>query len=84
MTQEEINKTVDDAVEQASSPRRRKRLREDDRFFAIRNVLNVIFMLGALVGVAFYLMKSDSNVGIIIIMASMAFKVVECCLRFIR
>ncbi len=83
MTQEEINETVDEAV-RPSVPHRRKRMREDDRFFGVRNVLNIIFMIGAVVGVVFYLTDSDSNAGIIIIMASMAFKVIECCLRFIH
>ncbi len=82
MTQEEIKETVDEAVRPTS--RRRKRMPEDDRFFGVRNALNIIFMIGAVVGVVFYLTNSDSNAGIIIIMASMAFKVIECCLRFIH
>jgi len=38
--------------------------KEPDRFLGIRNILNIIFMLGAI--------------------TAMAFKVVECILRFIR
>lgn len=83
MTQEEINQTVDQAT-QPNNTRRRKRLREDDRFFGVRNALNIIFMIGAIVGVVVYLTTSSTTAGIIIIMASMVFKVIECCLRFIK
>lgn len=54
-----------------------------DRFFKIRNVLNIIFMLAAIVGVAIYLLVSHST-GIIIVIVGMAFKFVECSLRLIR
>lgn len=83
MTQEEINKTVDEAVDQAL-PRRRKKLREDDRFLGLRNVLNIIFMIGAIVGVVCYFAAADNTLGTVIIMVSMVFKVIECCFRFIR
>ena len=49
----------------------------------LRNVLNIIFMLGAIIGVAIYLL-GDTTVGIIVILAAMSFKIVECSLRLIR
>lgn len=52
-----------------------------DRFFKLRNVLNVIFLLGAVAGVAVYYLH-DHTVGIIVILVSMIFKMAECCLRF--
>ena len=64
-------------------PRHHYRKDVPDKFLKLRNVLNLIFMLGAIVGVAVYLL-SDQDTGIYIIMGSMAFKVVECTLRFIH
>lgn len=63
---------------------RHSRLHEEkpvDRFFKVRNILNIIFLIGAVIGVAAYYLY-DHTVGIIIILASMVFKMVECCLRF--
>ena len=49
----------------------------------LRNVLNIIFMLGAIIGVAIYLL-GDTTIGTIVILADMSFKIVECSLRLIR
>jgi hypothetical protein len=54
-----------------------------DKHFKLRNVLNILFMLGAVVGMLVYFL-STQTVGTIIILVSMLFKVAECCLRFIR
>ena len=64
-------------------PRHHHRKDAPDKFLKLRNVLNLIFMLGAIAGAAVYLL-SDQDTGIYIIMGSMAFKVVECALRFIH
>lgn len=56
---------------------------EGDRFFRIRNILNTVFMVGAIIGIIIYLTTSH-DVGIIIILVSMAFKAVECVLRFLH
>lgn len=58
-------------------------LNDDDRFFKIRNILNIIFILGAIIGVLLYV-YSTQTVGTIIILISMVFKIIECILRFIR
>lgn len=58
-------------------------LNDDDRFFKIRNILNIIFILGAVIGVLLYVYSSQT-VGTIIILISMVFKIIECILRFIR
>lgn len=58
-------------------------LNDDDRFFKIRNILNIIFTLGAVIGVLLYVYSSQT-VGTIIILISMVFKIIECILRFIR
>ena len=54
-----------------------------DRFFKIRNILNSIFMLGAIAGMIVYFYMNES-IGAIIIFAAMALKLVECCLRMMR
>lgn len=49
----------------------------------IRNCLNLIFMIGAVIGVIWYLTK-DRTVGIYIILISMCFKIAESSLRMIK
>lgn len=50
----------------------------------MRQWLNIIFMVGAVVGVAVYLLHTPQTLGIIIILAAMIFKIIECALRFIK
>lgn len=54
-----------------------------DRYLGLRNVLNLIFMLGALVGVGVYFF-GNQQVGTIVILVAMLFKIVECVFRFIK
>lgn len=49
----------------------------------IRNILNLIFMLLALVGVAYYVL-ADKYVGSIIVIVAMSFKMVEASMRMIK
>lgn len=49
----------------------------------VRQWLNIIFMLGAVVGVIIYL-ASDRTIGTIIVLAAIVFKIVECILRIIN
>lgn len=49
----------------------------------VRQWLNIIFMLGAVVGVIIYLV-SDRTIGTIIVLAAIVFKIVECILRMIN
>ncbi len=49
----------------------------------IRNVLNIIFMLGALVGLIFYF-NHHKETGIYIILISMVFKFAEAALRMFK
>lgn len=66
-------------------PRHRRGEQEDsrDKYFNLRNWLNIIFMLGAVAGMIVYFFTSHT-VGTVIIVIAMLFKVAECCLRFIR
>ena len=54
-----------------------------DRFFKLRNVLNIIFMLGAVVGVVLFYFSSHA-VGTFVLLCSIIFKIAECCLRLLR
>ena len=52
----------------------------------IRNILNIIFMIGAVVGVFLYLQKNEQThqLGLYIILISMCFKIAESSLRMIK
>ncbi len=52
----------------------------------IRNILNIIFMIGAVVGVILYLQKNEEThqLGLYIILISMCFKIAESSLRMIK
>ena len=71
-------------AETFSKRHRQRESKQRDRFFKIRNMLNIIFMIGALVGMVFYFWSNRQTIGIIIILAAIVFKIIECCLRFIR
>lgn len=63
---------------------RMHRQERKDRFLYIRQWLNIIFMLGAVVGVIVYFLADLTTTGTIIILVAMVFKIIECVLRFIR
>lgn len=67
-------------------PRHHRRPEQDakkgSQMLRLRNVLNIIFMLGAIIGLAFYFFVNQTT-GTIIILVAMAFKLIESALRFI-
>ena len=64
-------------------PRHHRREPQEDKYFKIRNILNIIFMLGAVVGMAVFYFGTPTT-GTIIIITAIAFKVIECFFRLIR
>lgn len=62
---------------------RHRRENKEDRYIVLRNILNIIFMIGAVIGVIVYF-KGSQDTGTIIILASMAVKIVECVFRFMK
>ena len=52
----------------------------------IRNILNIVFMIGAVVGVILYLSKNEERhyLGLYIILISMCFKIAESSMRMIK
>lgn len=77
---EQVNNNIESS---AIPPRRHKRPKEQDSTLKVRQWLNAIFMLGAIIGVIVYFAGS-SSIGTIIILAAMVFKIVECAIRFIH
>ncbi len=58
--------------------------KQPDRFFKLRNILNIIFMIGAVVGVILYFISQTETLGILVIITAMFFKMAECSLRFLH
>lgn len=67
-----------------NSYRDKPQLPENDQFRNVRQWLNIIFMVLAIVGVLTYLFHTPQTTGIIIVLVSIVFKIVECALRFIK
>lgn len=63
--------------------RQRGENQREDRFAMLRQVLNLLFMVGAVAGLAVYFAKS-TQVGTYIILFSMVLKIVECVLRLLK
>lgn len=78
MSKEETNEMVSTAVRPHHSV---KEHRKPDPHRNIRQWLNAIFMLGAILGVCIYYF-GNVTVGIIIILCAMVFKMAECAFRF--
>lgn len=56
---------------------------EKGRFFKVRNILNIIFIIGAIAGLVWYF-TGDKDIAIMIILGAMTFKIVETSLRFLH
>lgn len=66
--------------------RYRSRFDEDekqDKYLMLRQILNIIFMLGAVVGVLLYIYQ-NKTIGTIVIVVAMFFKMVECVFRLLK
>lgn len=58
--------------------------KSEKRVFIIRQILNIIFMVVALVGAALYWFMDDPTMPTLVIMTAVFFKMAECVLRFKR
>lgn len=56
---------------------------KQDKYIVLRNILNMVFMIGAIVGIILFY-AYNSQIGTIVILVSMVFKFVECIFRFIK
>lgn len=75
--------TDENTPQLARKPRHHSREEQPKPYLLIRNVLNLIFMIGAIVGVAIYFFSNES-IGTIVVLCAMLFKIVECSLRMLR
>lgn len=80
-TEDPINEIEE--VQEGLPRYRRHRKPASDQLLGFRNVLNIIFMVLAIIGVVVYLCV-DSTIGTYIVIGGMAFKMVECCIRMLR
>lgn len=71
----------EEKVELKRQKRHHRKTEESDMFFLIRQVLNILFMIGAVIGCFIYL-KVNDTMGTIVIVIAMAFKMAEYVLRF--
>lgn len=53
----------------------------EDKWFKLRNTLNIIFMILAVVGVCLYYFSSNT-IGTYVLLVAIVIKIVECCFRF--
>ena len=63
--------------------RRHRRAQGRGKFFMLRNILNIIFIIGAVVGMLCYFFKNE-EIGIVIVLGAMAFKMCECVIRLVK
>ena len=63
---------------------RQQRYSEPDPFYKLRNILNIIFIVTALAGIALYLLTSYREAAIITMIAGVVIKFVEATLRMIH
>lgn len=85
---EEIQKDENSIQEGATGfahrpERHHNRPKDRGKFFALRNLLNIIFIIGAIVGMIVYFFH-DSERGMIIVLGAMAFKMCECVIRLVK
>ena len=74
---------MDNENSQLRHHRRGKEPASGDGMLKLRNYLNIIFMVGAVIGVLLYFFH-DQTIGTIIILVAMVFKIVESALRFLH
>lgn len=63
--------------------KRGEQLKEQKRgwVFVVRQILNILFMILAVIGAVLYWIQDDNLTGIIIIITAVFFKMAECTLR---
>lgn len=70
------------AYDERSTMKHHRKPNEPGRFFYLRNTLNGVFMVLAIIGVLIYCL-SDQFIGVVIIGVGMLAKMAEFCIRFI-
>lgn len=81
----DMDNTIHGEEKQESTlcPPQRHHRRERGKFFVLRNILNIVFIIGAIIGMLVYFFKNE-EAGTIIVLGSMAFKMCECVIRLVK
>ncbi len=58
--------------------------RPHDHTLGLRNVLNIIFMISAIIGAVLYFFTEHTRIGVYVVLGAMAVKMVECCIRMLK
>ena len=82
-TQEDINKAVEEAMENRPKRHNLEPFKDSSRTRVLRFLLNVVFMIGAIAGLIVYF-KVDRDVAKYILLVSCVFKFVELGLRILK
>ena len=80
MEKNELNELEDSAIK---PHHRLKEITGKDQYLQIRQVLDIIFMMGPINGFCIFYF-SNQLTGTVIILAAMVFKIAECAFRFFR
>ena len=79
-----INSNTDNGTTEESTlrmpERHHRRPKERGKFFLLRNI---IFIIGAIVGMLVYFFQNE-GVGTVIVLGAMAFKMCECVIRLVK
>ena len=68
---------------EGNNQRNHTRNDKQEMIFKLRNILNIIFILGAIFGMIYYFFIDD-YIGTFIILGAMAFKITETSIRLLK
>lgn len=84
----DTNETEQQPTSYAVRPEHRQRRLIDyngrDKMFKVRNTLNIIFMLLAVIGLILWTQTDYTNLSIVILLIGVALKIAEVCLRLFK
>lgn len=91
-TEQKVEGTAEQASTQTQSyavrPEHRQRRLIDyngrDKMFKVRNTLNIVFMLLAVIGLILWTQTDFQNLSIVILLVGVALKIAEVCLRLFK
>ena len=83
MTDEELSKNVEEAMQNRPARHNLEPFRDSSRTRTLRLWLNIIFMVGAIIGLVVYF-KVDHDLAKWILIVSLVFKFVELFLRIFK
>lgn len=78
-----VNNEINNETDNGFPTRRHRKAQGRGKFFMVRNILNIIFIIGAVVGMLCYFFKNE-EIGIVIVLGAMAFKMCECVIRLVK